>query len=677
MGGDDLPAVADTVRPMIDRQADRLLDLAVLGLASWTLVYQLCFVAKLGVVPAVVLEAIVVVAAVLLRRLPHPGTVRAATARADGTPPELRVVLVALPMVAAVVFAMYGAVWWLSWALWCGAALLALAMAWRLWPAVPGRLEGPPARPSGRSAGWVVLLCVATAAVLALLIVVPDADDTNYVHLSNWIAANGDFPHRDTLHGDQIFPALYWPPVDSYPALTGAIGYVTGIASQDLVYLVVPPTFSALAVLALWRLLRCWRVVSPTLGLVFALVFLIADGQRDRYAPDAYSGGYSTSSAGAFFLSRMWQGKVLFICLVVPLLYVYVRRHLRESSWRSGILLAGAGVAGVGLSTSAIFVVPLLVFAVLLPVAVREPRRAGATFLVGAAYPLLAGVVTLSVGGRTPDRFYEGQIEPEVQSHFVLGVGVYGVLGMLGALVCWWAIKEPVGRIMAAGATVVAAVIFAPGIGHLTYDLSGLSRTQWRLIWILPIGALVGAMLATAFLAIRRLRWQVVAAALGAVTLVMTAIPLWSQENHATLDFATWKFSQRDRQLVDMIVEHSRPGDVVLLPEQPAWALSSLQLRARPVITRGFYSDALSSEPGFHGDARQRLLGFVESTRVPTSLDQLDADLRRLSVDLVCVRRPQQVPAPNTAMLALRMFREVGYEPVAQTTSIRCLTYRD
>lgn len=654
---------------MIERRADRLLDVVVLGLASWTLVYQLCFVAELGVVSAVVLEVVVIVAAVMwLHRLPRPRGSTVRPSHGIGVPPWLRLALIVVPMVAALVFATYGAAWWLSWSLWFLSALLAVAMAWRWWP---GELAGSPAPRSGGGAAWVVLLCVVVAALLSLLIVVPDADDTNYVHLSNWIAANGEFPHRDTLHGDQIYPALYWPPVDSYPALTGAIGYVTGIASPDLVYIVVPPTFAALSVLAMWRLMRCWRVVSPTLGLVLALTFLICDGQRDRLVPN-YGGGYSTSAAGAFFLARMWQGKVLFICLVVPLLYVYVRRHLREPSLRSTVLLAGGSVAGVGVSTSAMFVVPLLVAATLLPVAVREPRRAGLTFLAGAVYPLLAGIVTIAVGGRTPDDFNDEQINPEVQSHFVLGVGLYGVLGLLGALVCWWAIRDPVGRLMAAGASVAAAVVFAPGIGYLTYDLSGLSRTQWRLIWILPIGALVGAMLATAFLAIRSVRWQAVAAAVGAASLVATAVPLWSQSNHATLDFASWKFDEPDRQIVDMIVEHSRPGDVVVLPEQTAWALASLQLRVRAVTTRGFYTEALSAEPGFHAETRLRLLAFADNHYVPADLAELRGDLRQLGVDMVCLRRPEQLANPEFTETAEEMLREIGYGPVAETWLMRC-----
>ena len=58
----------------------------------------------------------------------------------------------------------------------------------------------------------------------------PDADDTQYVHLSTWIAERGEFPLRDTLFSDEVFPAIIYPPISSFEALVGALA---GIGASE------------------------------------------------------------------------------------------------------------------------------------------------------------------------------------------------------------------------------------------------------------------------------------------------------------------------------------------------------------------------------------------------------------------------------------------------------------
>ena len=63
--------------------------------------------------------------------------------------------------------------------------------------------------------------------------------------------------------------------------------------------------------LALWRLLRAWRGRPLWLALSMALLFLLLDG------------GSGYASPGTLFLTRLWQGKVILLCVVVPTLLVY------------------------------------------------------------------------------------------------------------------------------------------------------------------------------------------------------------------------------------------------------------------------------------------------------------------------------------------------------------------
>jgi hypothetical protein len=111
-----------------------------------------------------------------------------------------------------------------------------------------------------------------------------------------------------------------WPPIASYDELAGAVAHRIGTLAGNVVYLVVPPLATFLSVLALWRLLRAWRLRSVTVALSAVLVFLLFDGTS------AYG------SPGNLFLTQLWQGKVILLCLLVPLLLVYALRYAEPPS---------------------------------------------------------------------------------------------------------------------------------------------------------------------------------------------------------------------------------------------------------------------------------------------------------------------------------------------------------
>lgn len=208
-------------------------------------------------------------------------------------------------------------------------------------------------------------LAWATAlAVLSTFTLWPNPDDLYYVNLSQWVVDHGTFPLRDTIFSDLVFPMASWPPVASYDAMIGTLARLSGVHAASVVYLFVPPVATFLSVLALWRLLRAWQVKAVGVALSLGLVFLLFDGGPGYAAP------------GNLFLIRLWQGKVILLCLMVPLLLVYALRYVERPTRAHAWWLFAGGVAAVGLSTSAMFLVPLVALAGAAPLAVRRPGRA-------------------------------------------------------------------------------------------------------------------------------------------------------------------------------------------------------------------------------------------------------------------------------------------------------------
>ena len=46
---------------------------------------------------------------------------------------------------------------------------------------------------------------------------------------------------------------------------------------------------------------------------------------------------------------------------------------------------------------------------------------------------------------------------------------------------------------MVASVALVVGLLFTPGVPQLIFDVTGLGRVLWRLTWVLPIAAGIGA----------------------------------------------------------------------------------------------------------------------------------------------------------------------------------------
>ena len=303
-------------RPSVSRGCELVLDLAVVVLATWTVVYHVCLLSRLDVAWAVGLEAIALaVAGVVWHRAVDRSEANVTGGRhvapwnlgpspKDSTSLEvvLRYTAVICATVAALLLAAHIA-WTAVAAFW-----LVAAGAGTYWavlrirqpsqptqplqatqPSQPAQ-PSPPSQPvppagedteSAKSSGALVALAWATAlAVLSTFTLWPNPDDLYYVNLSQWVVEHGTFPLRDTIFSDLVFPMSSWPPMASYDAMVGALARLGGLQAGTVAYIVVPPVATFLSVLALWRLLRAWRVKAIGMALSLALIFLLLDGGR-------------------------------------------------------------------------------------------------------------------------------------------------------------------------------------------------------------------------------------------------------------------------------------------------------------------------------------------------------------------------------------------------------------
>lgn len=661
---------ADRAAIAVERASDGALDFCVLFFAAWTLVYHVCLVAHIGTLAATVAGAVALVPSAWLafrwqgrphEPLPDTDGAEPTTSRVRiGT--SLRGVNVAAGIGAAALFAWSSWRWSDIWLVWVLAAAAGLA-ATLLRPGAHSR-PSPPAYKWGHWPGAASALAWAVGlAILSLFLIRSSADDAFYVHTSSWVAAHGKFPLRDTMFTNQDLPAIIYPPVASFEALVGVVAPLTSLAVPTIVYYGLPFLGSALAVLAAWRLLRNWNVGSTTIALSVAMAFLLLDAAEPRLL-------------GNSFVGRIWQGKVLFLTILVPLLWTFLVRYAERPSSRWLVLLGAGGIAGVGLTTTAVFVVPIVVAAGMVPMALHAPWKALAGFAAGSFYPLATGLVILAVGGRHAQLYTEDDVRLPRLLRFVLGDGALAFVAVSALLIAPVLISSARGARGAAAVVLFVTCLYAPGVPLLLFHATGLGEVLWRLVWAIPVAALAGV-LATGALPRKYpsvLRLTVAAGLVAVLAVWGTAI--WAAPGGQTIkSHPTLKRFPGELAAARKVLRASRTGDVILAPGPVSQTILVLSGKVTVVVPRPFYARALRDVPGGHAQARLILFSFARQGLGPpekslgTNVDTVTpSDIRRslqqVKVDLAC-------PATD-ARAAEPVLESAGYRRVLVTHELTC-----
>jgi hypothetical protein len=327
----------------------------------------------------------------------------------------------------------------------------------------------------------------------------------------------------------------------------------------------------------------------------------------------------------------------------------------------------------VALSTTAVFLIPVVALAGAAPLVRRAPRWALLGFVAMAAYPLGSGVVTLAVGGRSADDFgvrKQYRFDPSWFGHEVFLDGLVALVGVAAVLLGCLLVPHPRARVTTGVAAIATGLTFVPGLTHLSYDLVGLGPTLWRLTWACSIAALVGA--ATAWLADRMAehwprRWLAwVAAAVAVALLGVLGSPIWASDTSTS--FAApfhWQRGPDSRRATSWMLAQTSPGDRVLAPDGLSITVAVTTTEILTVAPRDYYMYYLRNEPGFHYKLRLTLVEFAnhddgwDPRAVPAALKTLD-------VKVACVYRDDAAGA--------QLLESAGYHKGLTTTTYVCLT---
>jgi hypothetical protein len=634
----------------LSRVMDGLCDFAVLGFAAWTLIYHvgLIFDTPTDLLLIGWVACLACILWYLIRRTNgSPAESTDGLLDGFGVSAPLVVLAVTLALGSGIVLAFGGSrLWWTGWALAAVAALVGVMSVIRS----RGTTTAPHANAIPAAGTTLALLTSVGLAVLSVFTLHSDADDTFYVNRAAWVADHGTIAVRDTMFTDQRLPAIRGAgiPVASIETLQGATAHALHLAGGTLVYLVTPPVGTLLALWSIWRLIRSWGRRRFALCYVVAIVALLWSGA-------------GPAEMGLYIFSRMQQGKVIFLAMLVPLIYLYLTEWVRRRASNDAVMLAASGVAAVGLTSSATFLTPLICATVVAPLLLRRDLRTAAGAALPAVYPVAVGIVV---------HFMYSAIDPNGTSytaaaamHYVFGTGGLALIGWTAVFSAAWLAGDAAARLVTAGIGAVLVVVLAPAALALMNDATGAHAVLWRTMWVAPIPVMVGLLAGIPLPARLAVGGPLPAAAL-IVTLVLVGLPFWASGNRVTFTSApTWRYFGDELHRARQIADRKLDGPV-LAPPRTMRALDLVTTRVHAVSPRLQYV-ALVAEPAAEQQARLLLANVIGGALPNTPPGTIRAAMNTLHVSLVC--------GLNRMTHRKKLFTEAGYIPAHGTSGGWCL----
>ena len=348
-------------------------------------------------------------------------------------------------------------------------------------------------KPSGQAAGYrgpaearLLLLLALAAVALTLVANKPNLDETYYANMAVGVAENPGLPllKYNAMYGVPGLPAATLPfRFHSVEALAGALSFVSGIPAVYFLHVGLAALAAALSVLIyglLFRFLEGRRIVAAVALAV--LVLLCAGSARE--------------SLGNYAFVRIYQGKAMYATLAVPLILYFSLFYARRPSLARWALLLAAVVSGQGLTSSSLFISPIVVILGLLAGFQAPIKKSFLPFLAGCATLFYLAALVLKLRG---DFGHElaGMVRHTGGLDLLKGnMGIFfgnlrwTIVSLLVLAAGWLVLRPgPARRLAIVFALASATIFFNP----IWLDLIPALRAveYWRLFWALPFPVLI------------------------------------------------------------------------------------------------------------------------------------------------------------------------------------------
>ena len=511
-----------------------------------------------------------------------------------------RIILLALVSVAGVVIFRPGN--------WIAAAIYVIAV-FMIFALIGDRLTQrtvPNESTSTKHQSWIVMIVIVASMVVTICDHRLNWDDAKYLrHVVNAI----EYPDEpmmvyEHLHGVKELK-IYHPSVrlQTYELTVAAISKLSGMSYLFVFYLLLPPIWAGLAVMAQWELIRRLAGKHATLALLATFVLLVVWGRYRSYGDFAFD----------------FVGFGIFVMFAVPALILATLDFAEKRNLRTWILLFLATWTGCLFTSTAYAVAPVAVSLVLIScygVLFPKIREFTFGFLATAWCPLLLAYVAFVAPIVPPI-----DVDSPGNAHFVF-TGAQGRIALVLFAVAPFLLlfKRLQSSRWMLRYTALTFLILLSG-----FTLNWIGRVSsllsWRLLWAIPVPVIIGVGFAAAIdICQKRLRLSGTrrnfTALAGLAALAFTFSITGKTVLYRNFQWPALKVDQTSYPDVLSLVQCSTPTDLVLAPTQVAVPTSGLLGAPSLIAVRGHYLSYLSGQWGEAETARRkRLLNVVQGKR--------------------------------------------------------------
>ena len=494
--------------------------------------------------------------------------------------------------------------------------------------------RNPGAKALDLTSSALIILGLLTAAI-NIFTKRPDADDFNFIR--GGLVATSDLWRPFSLNNTgfdisslpPLSPAHLMASYDNVAVLVAALLHIPPIV---FVHYIAGSLLAFLVPIAFYVAIRSFefKPAHAVVGAMAAIVFLMVSGDTHR-------------DWGNFTLTRFWQGKCILVGLYIPLIWVFSLAWARSGETKDLRKLILIAVSGVGVSGSALFLIPWTVASASCGflMARRFARPILRRVFIGVSLVLVISLVTVVIGMQLVAAPHETTVweagwpgtplasltlvMPRLQQFVTVLVLLSGVLLVL---------KTPLGPALAFGILGNLLLLFLPLTSQLLMAVVK-PAAYWRFFYTIPVPLCFGLLMA----GIANFRTSPISRygePLRIALLLVVVIPLISKHyavNTAMVSLPiSAKFDQHNLEGARRLSDLLPPRAIVLAPQDTVVVLGLLRPDIRFISTRPAETKHVFDNANLHSDGAMRvaLQSAVESCSLPPQLNlssvQLKAD---------------------------------------------------
>lgn len=531
------------------------------------------------------------------------------------------------------------------------AAIFVLAWTGDRWTksAIPGESG------SAKRESIIVLIVMIASMIIALCEHRVNWDDAKYLHI---VASTLDYPDHpmlvyENLHGVAGLK-IYHPSVQlqTYELLVAAISKISGITHITVYYLILPPLWSALAVIAQWTLIRRLAGKHSALALVATFLLLAVWGSQRSY--------------GAFAFDFVGRG--IFLTFAVPALISAALDFAEKRTFLNWLHLFFGVWTGCMLTSTAYAVAPAAVILVLIACHGFAFKKLP-DLMIGALAILWCPVLLAYVTWIAPI-VVPIDVDSPGGAHFVFR-GLQGRIALVlfaiapfSLILVRWRSGSWLLRYVSICFLILLSGILLSFIGKYSSILS------WRLLWAIPAPAIIGVGLAATIVFIQQRLASLPKLQTMTIPAVLALIVIAFVLAGKTVVFQNFrwpapKVHQSPYNVARSLVDCSKSTDLILAPPEAAVPMAGLRGAPPLIAVRGHHLGYLSVQWGNEETVRRKRLFNVVQGKLnsPEDISWARAQLEAGSINRIMLTKQ------NSELDALRsLLRSLNVERLEKSS---------